>query len=46
MDQGMAGAIQEILKAAFISSVTRKIMPQYNCYLKGDYGELFLSTSK
>ena len=46
MDQGMTGAIHDILKDAFISSVTKKILPQYRSNLKGDYDELFLSTSK
>ena len=46
MDEGINGAIHDILTAAFISSITRKIWPQYLCILKGDYDELFFSTSK
>ena len=46
MDQGVTGAIHDIFKAAFILSVTRRILPQYHCYLKGDYDELLLSTNK
>ena len=46
MDQGITGGIHDKLKAAFISSVARKILLQYFCILKGDYDKIFLSTSK
>ena len=44
MDQGMTGAIHDVLKAVFISSVTKNILPQYLCILKGNFDGLFLST--
>ena len=38
--------IHDILKTAFVLSVTRKILPPYHCNIKWDYYKLFLSISK
>ena len=46
MDQELSGAIHDKMKAVFISSVTWKILPQYQCHLKTDYDELFLTIGK